>query len=60
MSASTDGAGAVDSIRRICKGLNLKEVQEPLVLTKKLSASDEQAIRDFGLTMAAGMDAGVF
>ena len=60
VSASTDGAGAVDSIRRICRGLNLKEVQEPLVLTKQISKSDEQAIRDFGLTMAVGIEAGIF
>ena len=60
VSASTDGTGAVDSIQRICKGLNLKDVQEPLVLKKKLSASDEQDIRDFGLTMVAGIDAGIF
>ena len=39
VSASSDGTGAVESIRRICRGLNLKEVQEPLVLTKKLSES---------------------
>ena len=60
VSASTDGTGAVDSIRRICRGLNLKEVQEALILTKKISESDEQAIRDFGLTMAVGIDAGIF
>ena len=60
VSARTDGAGAVDSIRRICRGLNLKEVQEPFVLKKKLSESDKQAIRDFGLTMAVGIDAGIF
>ena len=60
VSASTDGTGAVDSIRRICSGLNLKEVQEPLVLTNNLSESDKQAIRDFGMTMAVGMDAGIF
>ena len=60
VSASTDGTGAVDSIRRICRGLNLKEVQEPLVFTKKLSESDQQRVRDFGMTMAAGIDAGIF
>ncbi|MEC8644134.1 MAG: flavodoxin, partial [Pseudomonadota bacterium] len=60
VSASTDGTGAVNSIRRICSGLNLKEVQEALILTKKISESDEQAIRDFGLTMAVGIDAGIF
>ena len=60
VSASTDGTGAVDSIRRICSGLNLKEVQEPLVFTKKLSESDQQRLRDFGLTMVFGIDAGIF
>ena len=60
VSASTDGTGAVESIRRICRGLNLKEVQEPLVLTKKLSDSDQHRLRDFGMTMAVGIDAGIF
>ena len=60
VSASTDGAGAVESIRRICRGLNLKEVQEPLVLTKKLSQSDQHRLREFGMTMAVGIDAGIF
>ena len=60
VSASTDGTGAVESIRRICRGLNLKEVQEPLVLTKKLSESDQNRLRDFGMTMAVGIDAGIF
>ena len=60
VSASTDGTGAVESIRRICRGLNLKEVQEPLVLTKKLSESDQHRLRDFGMTMAVGIDAGIF
>ena len=60
VSASTDGTGAVESVRRICRGLNLKEVQEPLVLTKKLSESDQHRVRDFGMTMAVGIDAGIF
>ena len=60
VSASTDGTGAVESVRRICRGLNLKEVQEPLVLTKKLSKSDQSRLRDFGMTMAVGIDAGIF
>ena len=60
VSASTDGTGAVNSIRRICSGLNLKEVQEPLVFTKKLSESDQQRLRDFGMTMVVGIDAGIF
>ena len=60
VSASSDGTGAVESIRRICRGLKLKEVQEPLVLTKKLSESDQHRLRDFGMTMAVGIDAGIF
>jgi len=60
VSASTDGTGAVESVRQICRGLNLKEVQEPLVLTKKLSESDQSRLRNFGMTMAVGIDAGIF
>tara|TARA_X000001036_G_scaffold265734_1_gene246832 strand:+ start:828 stop:1271 length:444 start_codon:yes stop_codon:yes gene_type:complete len=60
VSASTDGTGAVESVRKICRGLNLKEVQEPLVLTKKLSESDQSRLRNFGMTMAVGIDAGIF
>ena len=60
VSASTDGTGAVESVRQICRGLNLKEVPEPLVLTKKLSESDQNRLRDFGMTMAVGIDEGIF
>ena len=59
VSASTDGTGAVNSIQDFAEGL-ISRFQEALILTKKISESDEQAIRDFGLTMAVGIDAGIF
>ena len=60
ISAATDGQGALNSIRRICRGYKLKEVQEPLVVVGKISDSMILKCEELGMSMAAGIDSGIF
>ena len=58
--AGNDGTGAISSVRRILTGLAVREVQEPVLIK---GAFDERRLADceeLGLTMAAGLEAGVF
>ncbi len=58
--AGNDGAGAISSMRRILTGLAVREVQEPVLIAGKF---DERRLKDcetLGLTLAAGLEAGVF
>ena len=58
--AGNDGSGAISSMRRILTGLGVREVQEPVLIVGEL---DEQRLADcenLGLTLAAGLEAGVF
>lgn len=58
--AGNDGSGAVTSIRRILTGLAVKEVQEPLLLVGDFDESRLDECEELGLTLAAGLEAGVF
>lgn len=58
--AGNDGAGAISSIRRILTGLSVKEVQEPLLIKGEFDASRLAECEELGLTMAAGLEAGIF
>lgn len=58
--AGNDGSGAVSSIRRILTGLAVKEVQEPLLLVGDFDESRLDECEELGLTLAAGLEAGVF
>lgn len=76
ISAGNDGQGALRSIERIVKGYPLKQIQEPLISKGKLGStlnsqiSSEMnskmnpelldACEEFGLFMAAGIEASVF
>ncbi|MCC5860861.1 MAG: flavodoxin family protein [Gammaproteobacteria bacterium] len=59
--AGNDGQGAVSSVERIVAGLRWKAIQAPLVVA---GPADEAAVlpacEELGLTMAAGLEAGVF
>ncbi len=58
--AGNDGTGAINSLRRILSGLSVREVQEPVLIAGDF---DEQRLEDcetLGLTMAAGLEAGIF
>lgn len=60
VKAGNDGSGAISSVRRIVKGLALKEVQEPVLAVGEL---DEQVLtrcEELGMTVAAGLEAGIF
>jgi multimeric flavodoxin WrbA len=58
--AGLDGTGATNAISSICKGLNWKQVQAPLVLQGKYKNSFEQQCEALGAAMAAGLCAGIF
>ena len=58
--AGNDGLGACNSIERITKGLAWKQVQEPLICTGAWQASFKDQCKELGMTMAAGLEAGIF
>ena len=58
--AGNDGTGAITSIRRILSGLAVKEVQEPVLIAGEFDESRLAECEELGLTMAAGLEAGVF
>ena len=58
--AGNDGSGAITSLRRILTGLAVREVQEPVLIAGEFDADRLAECEDLGLTMAAGLEAGVF
>jgi multimeric flavodoxin WrbA len=58
--AGNDGSGAISSMRRILTGLAVKEVQDPLLIAGDFDESRLSECEELGLTMAAGLEAGVF
>jgi len=58
--AGNDGTGAISSVRRILTGLAVKEVQEPLLIKGDFDEARLADCEELGLTMAAGLEAGVF
>jgi multimeric flavodoxin WrbA len=58
--AGNDGSGAISSVRRILSGLGVREVQEPLLVVGDFDDSRLNDCEELGLTMAAGLEAGVF
>ena len=58
--AGTDGSGAVSSIRRILAGLSVREVQEPLMMIGEFDDECLGRCEELGLTIAAGLEAGVY
>ena len=58
--AGNDGTGAISSIHRILTGLAVKEVQEPVLIAGEFDESRLEECRELGLTLAAGLEAGVF
>lgn len=58
--AGNDGSGAISSMRRILKGLAVREVQEPVLIAGIFDESRLTECEELGLTMAAGLEAGVF
>ncbi len=58
--AGNDGSGAISSMRRILTGLAVKEVQEPVLIAGDFDEARLAECEELGLTMAAGLEAGVF
>ena len=58
--AGNDGSGAISSLRRILTGLNVREVQEPVLIAGEFDEARLAECEELGLTMAAGLEAGVF
>ena len=60
VKASTDGSGALRSVERIVAGLKWRAALPPLVVTGPLEDDHVVAARELGLTLAAGLEAGIF
>ena len=58
--AGNDGTGAVFNIDRICSGLKLKKVCEPVIARKVNTPALVEQARELGATLAAGIAFGVF
>ena len=59
ISASNDGQGALQAIRRIAGGYPFVEVQEPVIALGEV-APHLPACRDLGMALAAGLEAGIY
>ena len=58
--AGNDGTGAISSVRRILAGLAVREIQEPVLIAGAFDESRLAECEELGLTMAAGLEAGIF
>ena len=58
--AGNDGTGAINAVRRILSGLAVKEVQDPVLIAGEFNESRLGECEELGLTMAAGLEAGIF
>jgi len=58
--AGNDGSGAISSMRRILTGLAVREVQEPVLIAGEFDEQRLVECTELGLTLAAGLEAGVF
>ena len=60
ISAGNDGREAARQAQRILSGISLKAVMEPLVIRGELTDNSCRRAQDFGLTMAAGLNMGIY
>jgi multimeric flavodoxin WrbA len=60
ISAGNDGSGALRSIRRIVGGYPFTEVQEPLVAQGEITDAHLQRAGEIGLSLAAGLEVGIY
>lgn len=58
--AGNDGTGAISSVERILAGLKVREVQTPLLMAGEFDESRLAECEELGMTMAAGLEAGLF
>ena len=60
ISAENDGTGALTAIRRIAAGYPFHEVAEPVIAKGELTDTHLADCRILGMTLAAGLEAGIF
>jgi multimeric flavodoxin WrbA len=60
ISAGNDGSGALRAIRRIGNGYPFNEVQPPIVARGELDDAVLERCRELGMTLAAGLEAGIY
>lgn len=60
VKAGNDGAGTISSIERIVTGLRWAHIQPPLLLQGDYQSEFDAKCHELGMTMAAGLDAGIY
>ncbi|MGR8918345.1 MAG: flavodoxin family protein [Gammaproteobacteria bacterium] len=60
VKAGNDGRGAEAAVERIVTGLGWRALAPPVVVRGELGDADLDACRELGLTIAAGLEAGLF
>mgnify|MGYP001199336746 CR=1 FL=1 len=60
VKAGLDGQGAKTSIERIIKGLKWKQVQETIIFQGEFKLNFVEQCEELGMTMAAGLEVGIF
>ena len=60
ISAGNDGTGALRAVRRIANGYPFTEVQEPIIAKGELLHEHLQKCRELGMTLAVGLEAGIY
>ncbi len=60
IGAGNDGSGALRSIRRIIGGYPLMEVQQEIIVRGEPQEDDLTRCRELGMTIAAGLEAGMW
>lgn len=60
VSAGNDGSGAVRAMERIANGYPFTKVQDPVICRGELTAEGLQRCQELGMTLAAGIELGMF
>ena len=60
VKAGNDGTGATSAVERIVSGLDWKQALPPLIVKGDATDADRDAVRELGLTFAAGVELGMF
>ena len=60
ISAGNDGSGAVRAIERIANGYPFTRVQEPIICRGEIDSGTLVKCEELGMTLAAGIEMGVF
>jgi multimeric flavodoxin WrbA len=60
VGAGNDGTGALTAVRRIVKGLALKEVQPPIVCATVVGDDVISKCEELGTSLAAGLEMGLY